>query len=72
MLLARIVCSSPDCESEHEIAVHRLMQLEGFVCDDCGSGFVLASVSELARPGGEVVSLARRIEPPAAGERRAA
>jgi hypothetical protein len=61
MLIAKIVCSSPECETEHEIAVHRLIQLEGFVCDDCGHGFVLASVSEMAEPGGQVISLAQRI-----------
>ena len=64
MLLATLVCSDADCTEEIEIAVRRLVQLDGFVCDGCGHGFVLASVSELAEPGGTVVSLARRIEPP--------
>ena len=68
MLLAKIICSDPGCEEEHEIAVKRLMQLDGFVCE-CGHGFVLASVSEQKEPGGEVVSIAERIEQP---ERRAA
>ena len=69
MLLARIACSDPDCDVEHEIAVRRLMQLDGFVCEGCGHGFVLTSVSELSEPGGELISIAERIEQPA---RRAA
>lgn len=59
MLLAKIVCSDPDCVGELEIAVDRLTKLDGYVCE-CGHGFVLASVSELAEPGGEVVSIATR------------
>jgi hypothetical protein len=69
MLLAKIVCSDPGCDEEHEIAVRRLLQLEGFVCE-CGSGYVLTAVSELAEPGGEVVSIARRRRP-ARAERQA-
>ena len=72
MLLATLVCSDPDCTEEIEIAVKRLVQLDGFVCDGCGHGFVLATVSELAAPGGEVISLARRIERPETAGRRAA
>jgi hypothetical protein len=68
VLLAKIICSDPDCDEEHEIAVRRLIQLDGFVCE-CGHGFVLASVSELNEPGGDVISIAERIEQP---ERRAA
>jgi hypothetical protein len=63
MLLAKIVCSDPGCEEEHEIAVNRLLQLEGFVCE-CGYGFVLTSVAEVKETGGEVVSIAKR-RPPA-------
>jgi len=70
MLLARIVCSDPGCDEEHEIAVQRLIQLEGFSCE-CGYGFVLESVAEVREPGGEVVSIATRRERPAA-KRRAA
>ncbi len=57
MHLARIICSDPGCTEEHEIAVNRLVQLDGFACE-CGFGFVLASVAEVAEPGGEVVSIA--------------
>lgn len=60
MLLARIVCSDPGCDEEVEIAVERLMQLDGYVCE-CGHGFVLVSVSELSEPGGEVISIATRV-----------
>ncbi len=70
MLLAKIVCSDPGCDEEHEIAVNRLMQLEGFVCE-CGSGFVLTAVSELQEPGGEVVSIAKRRQALHATGRRA-
>lgn len=59
MLLAKIICSDPGCYEEHEIAVNRLVQLDGFTCE-CGYGFVLASVAEVAEPGGEVVSIAKR------------
>jgi hypothetical protein len=69
MLLAKIVCSDPECYEELEIAVKRLLQLDGFVCE-CGSGFVLTAVSELAEPGGEVVSIAKRRQP-ARAERQA-
>ena len=67
MLLTKIVCSDPECIEEIEVAVERLEELDGFVCE-CGFGFVLMDVSELGEPAGSVVSLpARR---PA--ERRAA
>jgi hypothetical protein len=69
MLLARIVCSDPGCEIEHEVAVKHLIQLDGFVCKQCGHGFVLAGVSELNEPGGEVISIAERVDLP---DRRAA
>ena len=59
MLLAKIICSDPGCDEEHEIAVNRLAQLDGFTCE-CGYGYVLASVAELSEPGGEVVSIATR------------
>lgn len=59
MLLAKIICSDPGCHEEHEIAVNRLAQLDGFTCE-CGYGYVLASVAELAEPGGEVISIAKR------------
>ena len=65
MLLAKLICSDADCTEEIEIAVRHLVQLDGFSCDGCGHGFVLVSVSELAEPGGEVISLARRIDQPA-------
>lgn len=70
MLLAKIVCSDPGCDTEHEIRVEHLMQLEGYVCE-CGHGFILSTVSELKEPGGALVSIAtRRVDP--AAERRAA
>lgn len=56
MLLARIVCSDPDCHEEIEVPIDRLDELDGFTCE-CGHGFVLASVAELAEPGGEVISI---------------
>jgi len=59
MLLAKISCSDPGCTEEHEIAVNRLVQLDGFSCE-CGYGFVLLSVSEVAAPGGEIISIAKR------------
>ena len=59
MLLAKLICSDPDCDGEVEIAVKRLIQLDGFSCE-CGHGYVLASVAELKEPGGEIVSIATR------------
>ena len=73
MLLAKIICSDPGCDEEHEIAVNRLVQLDGFACE-CGYGFVLQSVAEVSEPGGEVISIARRRPGAGAkvGRRRAA
>jgi hypothetical protein len=65
VLLARIVCSDPDCLEEAEVAIEHLRELEGWVCE-CGFGFVLMQVSELADPGGEVVSITNRRNSPAA------
>jgi hypothetical protein len=70
MLLARIVCSDPDCTEEVEVAIEHVRELDGRVCE-CGFGFVLMQVSELAEPGGEVVSIATRANAPAP-QRRAA
>jgi hypothetical protein len=69
VFLATIICSDPGCTEEHEIAVERLDELEGFACE-CGYGFVLAAVAELRDRGGEVVAMqaVRRT----AGERRRA
>jgi hypothetical protein len=61
MLLAKIVCSDPDCEEEIEVTVESLIKLDGYVCE-CGHGFVLESVSELKEPGGAVISIATRRE----------
>jgi hypothetical protein len=69
VLLAKIVCSDPDCPAEAEVAIDHVSELEGRVCE-CGFGFVLMQISELRQPGGEVVSIATRRRPPA--ERRAA
>ncbi len=68
MLLARIVCSDPDCIEELEVAVEELDELDGFVCE-CGHGFVLIEVAELRPSGARVVSMPAR-RPTA--ERRAA
>ncbi|MGZ5315743.1 MAG: hypothetical protein ACXWFN_07660 [Solirubrobacterales bacterium] len=70
MLLARIICSDPGCYEEIEVPIDDLDELEGFTCE-CGHGFVLATVSELAEPAGEVVSIAVR-RPQRRAERRAA
>lgn len=69
MLLAKIVCSDPDCPEEAEVAIEHVAELDGRVCE-CGFGFVLLQISELRQSGGEVVSIATRRDPPA--ERRAA
>ena len=70
MLLAKIVCSDPDCPEEAEVAIRHVHELEGRVCE-CGFGFVLMQISELAEPGGKVISIATRLDPPAS-QRRAA
>ena len=56
MFLATIICSDPACTEEHEVAVERLEELEGFACE-CGFGFVLAAVAELRASGGEVIAI---------------
>ncbi|HZA60028.1 MAG TPA: hypothetical protein VE523_12675 [Solirubrobacterales bacterium] len=56
MLLARIECSDPECESELELVLEELDELHGLVCD-CGYGFVLASVSELRPDDARVVEI---------------
>lgn len=72
MLIARIVCSDPDCWEEREVAVNSLEQLDGYVCE-CGFGFVLASVSHVREPGGKVIAFKRAgSASSAAGRRRAA
>jgi hypothetical protein len=70
VLLAKIVCSDPGCTEEAEVAIAHVRELEGRVCE-CGFGFVLTQISELAEPGGQVVSIATRRDLPAA-QRRAA
>jgi hypothetical protein len=44
MLLARILCSDPECTEEIEVSVQSLDQLDGLVCE-CGFDFVLLSVA---------------------------
>jgi hypothetical protein len=56
MLLARIECSDPGCESELEIVLEDLDELHGLVCD-CGYGYTLATVSELRPDDAKVVSI---------------
>jgi hypothetical protein len=70
MLLVTVVCSDPECEEEREIAVEELDAIDADVCD-CGHGFVVISVSELAEtpPAGSLVSLPDRHRSP---RRRAA
>ena len=59
MLLARIICSDPGCYEEIEVPIENLDELDGFTCE-CGHGFVVATVSELAEQAGEFVSIAAR------------
>ena len=69
MLMARIVCSDPDCTEELEVSVEGLDDLDGYVCD-CGFRFVLIEVAEHREPDSvQVVALPQRRRPPA---RRAA
>jgi hypothetical protein len=56
MLLARIECSDADCEGELELVVEDLDELFGLVCD-CGYGYALATVSELAPDDAKVVAI---------------
>lgn len=69
MLLARIACSDPVCDEEREMDVESLAALDEACCCECGHGFVLVGVSELAEPGGRVVSIATR-RPQAGAPRR--
>ena len=46
MLVAALYCSNPDCDSEVEIIVEDLRELDGWPCD-CGFGFILSSVAEV-------------------------
>ena len=68
MLLARIICSDPQCTEELEVAIEDLDELDGFVCE-CGHGYVLMEVAELRRSGGSLIELPARRR---AAERRAA
>jgi hypothetical protein len=70
VLLAKIVCSDRKCPEEAEVAIKHVRELDGRVCE-CGFGFVLMQISELAEPGGDVVSIATRVNP-SAPRRRAA
>lgn len=56
MLLAKIVCSDPDCDKDLEIVIEDLDELAGLVCE-CGFGFVLSAVSELRPEEAKVVSI---------------
>jgi hypothetical protein len=69
MLLARIVCSDPECAEETEVTVETLDELDGHACE-CGFGFVLIQVAEEREPRSmQVVQLPERRRAP---ERRAA
>lgn len=70
MLLAKIICSDPDCPQEAEVAIEHVSELDGRVCE-CGFGFVLTQISELAESGGKVVSIATRRNQPAPARRAA-
>jgi hypothetical protein len=59
MLLARIICSDPECSEELDVAVATLDELDGYVCE-CGHGYVLITVSEAKSAGGQLVELPRR------------
>jgi hypothetical protein len=56
MLLAKIECSDPGCEGDLEILIDDLDELFGLVCE-CGYGFMLTTVSELAPEDSKVVSI---------------
>jgi hypothetical protein len=59
MLLAKIDCSDPACEGQLEIVIEDLDELFGLVCE-CGYGFMLSTVSELAPEDAKVVSITFR------------
>jgi hypothetical protein len=65
MLLVTVMCSDPHCVEEREIVVDDLQAVETHVCD-CGYGFAVVSVSELAETprSGSLVSLPARHRPP--------
>ena len=70
MLLVTVACSDPACAEEREIAVEDLDAIDDTVCE-CGHGFVVVSVSELAETAqsGSLISLPERKPAPS---RRAA
>jgi len=70
MLLVTVMCSDPECVEEREIVVDELQAVETHVCD-CGFGFAVVSVSDLAETpqSGSLITLADRHRPPS---RRAA
>jgi hypothetical protein len=70
MLLAKIICSDPECYEEIEVPIETLDELDGFTCE-CSHGFVLASVSELKESGGELISISARRTERRAGRRAA-
>jgi hypothetical protein len=52
MLIARMVCSDPECAEEHEIVIAELAELDSACCE-CGFGLVVTSISQ--------VEVARRV-----------
>jgi hypothetical protein len=70
MLLVTVMCSDPECVEEREIVVVDLRAVETHICD-CGYGFAVVSVGELAEAerSGSLISLPDRRQPP---RRRAA
>ena len=51
MLIARMLCSDPDCAEEQEVVIAELPELD-HACCECGFGLVVTSISlvEVARP----------------------
>jgi hypothetical protein len=46
MLIARMLCSDPECAEEREIVIAELAELDR-VCCECGFGLVVTSISEV-------------------------
>jgi hypothetical protein len=46
MLIARMLCSDPECAEEHEVTIAELHELDRACCE-CGFGLVLTSISRV-------------------------
>jgi hypothetical protein len=51
MLIARMLCSDPECAEEREVVIAELAELDR-VCCECGFGLVVTSISEVEVVGG--------------------